>query len=118
MVLRLAFSMGGAAVAGGAAGTILSIAFSSIVSALTFFYTLLTVSLFVPLVVGLYVRRVRTTEALASTVAGTVVAGFLQLTTGGNGLAGMTPAMLGLGAALTAAIAAGAITRNRPVEMS
>ena len=107
-----------AAVVGGAAGTILSIAFSSIVSALTFFYTLLTVSLFVPLVVGLYVRRVRTSEALASTVAGTAVAGFLQLTTGGNGLAGMAPSMLGLGAALTAAVAAGVITRNRPVEIS
>jgi len=108
----------GAAVAGGTAGTILSIAFNSIVSALTFFYTLLTVSLFVPLVVGLYVRRIRTSEALASTVAGTAVAGFLQLTTDGNGLAGMTPSMLGLGAALTAAAIAGVITRNRPVEMS
>ena len=53
-----------AAVAGGVGGTALAIVLGTIVDALRIFYTLLTVSLFVPLIVGLYVRRVRTPEGL------------------------------------------------------
>ena len=101
-----------AAVTGGLAGTGLAIMFSSIVAALEIFYTLLTVSLFVPLVVGLYTGRVRTPEALASIAAGVATVGTVQLATGGDGLAGLTPAMLGLGAALVAMLAAMILTRQ------
>ena len=94
-----------AAVAGGVGGTALAIVSGSIVTALTVFYTLLAVSLFVPLIVGLYVQRVRAPEALASIGVGVAVVAVVEVAAGSEGLAGLTPAMLGLGAALTAMLA-------------
>ena len=105
-----------AAVAGGAGGTALAIVSGSIVTALSVFYTLLAVSLFVPLIVGLYVRRVRTPEALASIVAGVAVAALIQSIAGNSGIGGLIPATLGLGAALLAALAATVITGKTVVE--
>ena len=89
---------------------------NSIVSALGIFYTLLAVSLFVPLIVGLYVRRVRMPEALASIAAGVAVVGAVELTADGGGFGGVTPAMLGLGAALTAMLVAMVMTGNKTLE--
>ncbi len=103
-----------AAVAGGVAGTLLAILSSSIVDALGIFYTLLAVSLFVPVVVGLFVGRIGRTEALASIVCGVALVAAVQLGTGGAGMGGLTPAMIGLGGALGAAAVAAALTRNRP----
>ena len=103
----------GAAVAGGVGGTALAIVSGSIVDALGVFYTLLAVSLFVPLIVGLYVRRVRTPEAMASIGAGVAVVAVVQVATGSGGIAGLTPAMLGLGAALTAMLVVLAARRDR-----
>ena len=45
------------AVASGALGSRVAIALGGVVNALTIFYTLIGVSLFVPIVAGLYVRR-------------------------------------------------------------
>ena len=90
------------ALAGGAGGTVLAIVSGSIVEALSFFYTLLAVSLFVPLVVGLYSRRVKTPEAIASTASGVTVVAVVQVTAGGDGIGSFTPAILGLGASLVA----------------
>ena len=61
-----------AAVAGGVLGVLLSIYLSTIVQAMTVFYSLLGVSLFAPVVGGLYSKRAGTTEALAAITAGTV----------------------------------------------
>ena len=110
-VLRVAR---GAAVAGGAGGTALAIVSGSIVDALGIFYTLLAVSLFVPLIVGLYVRRIGTPEAIAGIAAGVTVVAVVQVTAGGGGVAGLTPAMLGLGAALLAALALMLLRPLRP----
>jgi SSS family solute:Na+ symporter len=60
----------GAALAGGVAGVVLAVQLQSVVSALTIFYSLLGVSLFVPVVAGLYVPRAGAPEALASIAAG------------------------------------------------
>jgi SSS family solute:Na+ symporter len=60
----------GAAVVGGAVGVLLAIVIPTVVAALTIFYSLLAVSLFVPVVGGLYSRRAGTPEALASIAAG------------------------------------------------
>ena len=103
-----------AAVAGGVGGTLLAIQFSSIVAALGIFYTLLAVSLFVPVIVGLYVGRVRTTEALVSIGAGVATVAAVQLSAGGGGVAGLTPAMIGLGAAGAAAAIASMVTNVGP----
>ena len=105
-----------AAVFGGVASMAIAMLSNSIVSALGIFYTLLAVSLFVPLIVGLYVRRVRMPEALASIAAGVAVVGAVELTADGGGFGGVTPAMLGLGAALTAMLVAMVMTGDKTLE--
>jgi SSS family solute:Na+ symporter len=60
----------GASVAGGAGGVLLALQLPTVIDALSIFYTLLGVSLFVPVLGGLYTRRPGTPEALASIVAG------------------------------------------------
>jgi SSS family solute:Na+ symporter len=91
-----------AAVTGGAAGVALAIVSPSVIDALSIFYTVLSVSLFVPVVAGLYVRRVETPEAAAAIAAGVATLLAAQLATGGRGWAGLTPALLGLLAAIMA----------------
>jgi solute:Na+ symporter, SSS family len=61
-----------AAVAGGVLGVLLSIYLSTIVQAMTVFYSLLGVSLFVPVVGGLYSKRAGSPEALAAIAAGVI----------------------------------------------
>jgi SSS family solute:Na+ symporter len=93
-----------AAVAGGGAGVALALVASTIIGTLQFFYSVMAVCLFVPLLGGLYVRRVGTTEALAATVAGMIAMLALQLGTEGQGVGALTPAMLGLATAVVTAL--------------
>ena len=58
------------AVVGGTLGVLLSIYLSAIVQAMTVFYSLLGVSLFVPVLGGLYSRRAGQAEALGSIAGG------------------------------------------------
>jgi SSS family solute:Na+ symporter len=99
-----------AAVAGGSLGVLLSIYLSTIVQAMTVFYSLLGVCLVVPVLGGLYVRRARQAEALAAIAAGVVVLLVVRF-----GVAGrypwLDPTVSGL---VAAAIAfAGAMLFNR-----
>ena len=104
-----------AAVCGGALGTSLAIVSESIAGALSFFYTLLTVSLFVPVIAGLYLRRLSAPEAVASIASGVTLAAVIQIASAGRGLAGLTPAMFGLGgAALGWAVVSVLKTRSAP----
>jgi SSS family solute:Na+ symporter len=59
-----------ASIGGGAAGIVLSVWLDTVIGALTIFYSLLVVTLFVPVVGGLYVRRAREADALAAVAAG------------------------------------------------
>jgi SSS family solute:Na+ symporter len=59
-----------AAVAGGAIGVLLSIWLQTVIGAITLFYSLLVVTLFVPVIGGLYVRRAQSREAMAAVAAG------------------------------------------------
>jgi len=59
-----------AAVAGGTLGIGLAVVLPSIIASLTIFYSLLSVSLFVPVVAGLHSRRAGVPEALAGIAAG------------------------------------------------
>jgi len=63
-----------AAVFGGGAAVALALGLPSVIGALSVFYTLLGVSLFVPLVVGLHSRRPGVPEAIAAIGAGVAVA--------------------------------------------
>jgi len=80
----------------GALGVGLALFSEDLVQTLSIFYALLGVSLFVPVVAGLYVRRTNTDAALAAIVGG--VGGLLvvQGATGGAGFGWLGPAPAGL----------------------
>jgi SSS family solute:Na+ symporter len=78
----------------------LAIVLGSVVDALRIFYTLLTVSLFVPILAGLYAPYASTLEAATSIACGVVAVIAIHVATGGRGFAGLTPDVLGVAAAL------------------
>ena len=59
----------------------------------------------------------RLRNALASIGAGVAVVVVVQLMAGADGVAGFTPAMIGISAALLAALGARMLTSNRPEEV-
>jgi SSS family solute:Na+ symporter len=87
-----------AAVAGGIGGVILAIQLQTVIGALGIFYSLLSVSLFVPVIGGLLTRRAGAPEALASMAAGIATLLSVTYTTGGLGYGLLNPNLLGLGA--------------------
>ncbi len=89
-----------AAVTGGILGTALAIFAASMASVLQLFYTLLTVSLFVPVLGGLYTRRVGPREAMGAIAGGVGSFVAVQVLATGERVLGMTPAMIGLLGAL------------------
>jgi solute:Na+ symporter, SSS family len=90
------------ALVSGVAGVLLALALGSILNALTIFYSLLSVSLFVPIVGGLYVKRTTTGAALAAIVVGVGVMLTIHVATGGRGWGVVTPPFGGLMAAIAA----------------
>jgi SSS family solute:Na+ symporter len=82
-----------------ALGVALAIALGSVVDALRIFYTLLTVSFFVPILAGLYAPHASTLEAGTSIACGIAAAVAAQFLTGGRGIAGLTPDVVGVVAA-------------------
>jgi SSS family solute:Na+ symporter len=99
----------------------LAIASGSIVDVLTIFYTLLGVTLFVPIVGGLYVARTTAREVWPAIAAGVGTMLLVQIATSGHGWGPMTPALGGLLAAIAAwvvslAVAAGLGARGARLE--
>jgi SSS family solute:Na+ symporter len=90
-----------AAVIGGVLGVLLSIYLSTIVAAMTVFYSLLGVSLFVPVVGGLYSRRAGTPEALSAIAAGVTTLLVVRFWVAGR-YAWLDPTLTGLVAATIA----------------
>jgi len=88
-----------AAVVCGAIAIALAIASPTIIGVIGVFYGLLGVSLFVPILAGLYSRRAGTPEALASIFAGISTMIAVQFVTDGGGVFGLTPALAGIVAA-------------------
>jgi SSS family solute:Na+ symporter len=78
----------------------LAIALGDVVNALTIFYTLLSVSLFVPILAGLYLPRATTKEAMSSIVCGVAAVLVIHSATGGQGIRGLTPALIGIATAV------------------
>ena len=89
------------ALGGGIAGVFMAIWLQTVIGALTIFYSLLVVTLFVPILGGLYVQRARERDALAA-----IAAGVLTLFVVRFGLAGrygwLDPTLAGLTAAAIA----------------
>jgi SSS family solute:Na+ symporter len=89
----------GAAVGGGVLGVALAIALPSVISALSVFYALLSVSLFVPVLAGIFSRKGGAPEALAAIAGGVVVLLFVHFSTDGQGFGVWSPSLLGVLAA-------------------
>ena len=88
------------AVMGGIAGVLLSIVLQTIIGALVVFYSLLVVTLFVPVLGGLYTRRAGTREALAAIAAGVVTLAVVRFWIARSPW--LDPALAGIGAAAAA----------------
>jgi SSS family solute:Na+ symporter len=84
------------AVAGGLAGTVLALWFGSILKALLVFYSLLVVTLFVPLVAGLYSARPTARAASAAMVLSVPATAAIHIATGGAGFGLLTPVAAGI----------------------
>jgi len=117
MVLKVAR---GAAIAGGTLGVMFAVVLSpTVIDALSIFYVLLGVCLFVPVVAGLYLKRVGTPEALAAIAAGVATMLATYLATGGRGFGLFSPALVGLvtGMVACALVAVGRRAYHRPPEV-
>jgi len=99
----------GAAVSAGVLGVAFAVSAPSVIANLTIFYTLLSVCLFVPILAGLFVPRVGTFEAASSIVVGVALTLFVQASTGGKGYGLLSPALIGIGAAVLTCVAASLI---------
>ncbi len=103
-----------ASVFGGSAAVIVAFLSKTVIDALSVFYTLVGVSLFVPIVAGLYMRRPRAVDALAAIAGGIVVVIAAHLWNGGEAIGTFTPAMCGLAAAVVAFAIAAAVLPGSP----
>lgn len=74
------------AVVAGIIGVGVAIVLPNIITALSIFYSLMSVSLTAPLLFGLFSKRPSTTAAFVSATAGVITAVFLQFGNGGKGL--------------------------------
>ena len=81
------------AVVAGMLGVGVALAAESVITALSIFYTLMGVGLFVPIIAGLYIRRAGSTEAIGAIIAGVGTVVVRQFVFGGEKLYGVTPAM-------------------------
>ena len=108
-VLRVARA---AAVAGGILGVSLALIQPTVLGALTMFYAVLSVSLFVPIVAGLFSRRGGVPEALASIGAGVAVLFTMRLDALSGSSRLLDPTLLGI-LASGAAFVLVAVVRSR-----
>ena len=104
-----------AAVVGGIGGVLLALQLKTIVDALAMFYSLLGVSLFVPVLAGLFWRRGGAPEAFASIGAGIGVLLIVHLATDGDGFGFLSENLAGLIAAGAAFVLVAALRGPRAV---
>ena len=91
-----------ASVVGGALAVLVAFVSKTIVDALSIFYTMIAVSLFIPVIAGLYLRRPKGVDALCAIAGGVLVVAVQQFGNGGAPIGVFTPAMSGLVAAAVA----------------
>ncbi len=80
----------------GALAALLAVVLETVYSALTIFYTLLTAALMLPLVVGLYSKKVQANAALAAMFVSVSVTFAVHFLTEGKGYASLPPAIFGI----------------------
>jgi SSS family solute:Na+ symporter len=84
------------ALIGGTLGYSLTFIFGTVLTSLKLFYAVLVVSLFVPILGGLYLPRAGSRAAFASIVVGITVLIGAYIITAGHGYAWMSPTLIGL----------------------
>jgi SSS family solute:Na+ symporter len=97
----------------GALGVAVALVAAGVIDALSIFYTIMGVSLFVPIVAGLATTRATTVDALAAIIAGIAIVGGLRVWNGGKPVGGWTPAMAGLAGAIVAYFVVQLVRRAR-----
>jgi solute:Na+ symporter, SSS family len=85
-----------AAIAGGVCGVGVALVYGSVRAAVSVFYSILTVTLFVPIVGGVYMRRAGRREGLASILVGVPVLAIVHMATAGRGFGVVSPALAGV----------------------
>jgi solute:Na+ symporter, SSS family len=91
-----------ASIVGGTLAVGVAFVSQTIIDALSIFYTMIAVSLFVPILAGLYWRRAKPLDALAAIAGGVIVVATMQIVRDGRPIGVFTPAMCGLVAAVLA----------------
>lgn len=84
------------AIVGGVIGFLLTFVFESVVSALTMFYSVMVVTLFTPILGGLFLPRAGRWGAVAAMLVGVTTLFVTHLATGGAGYGWAAPSFLGL----------------------
>ena len=114
-VLRVARA---AAVVGGVLGVSLALIQPTVLGALVLFYTVLSVSLFVPIIAGLFSRRGGVPEALASMGAGVAVLFTMRLDALSDSSRLLDPTLLGILASAAAFVLVAMVRRRAPSSPS
>jgi SSS family solute:Na+ symporter len=74
----------------------LAISLPTVISALKIFYTLISAALLLPLVAGLYTKRVSARAATVTMVVSVVVTFGLEVISGGQGISGVPSLVVGV----------------------
>lgn len=85
-----------ASVGAGVAGILLAIVLPSIIAAISIFYGLIAVALFVPVLAGLYSKRVLSSAAVSGIVCAIAATVFTIVATGGRGIGILSPQAVGI----------------------
>jgi SSS family solute:Na+ symporter len=89
------------AIACGVAGAMLGSFLPTVISALKIFYTLLAAALTLPLIAGLYTRKVEARSAILSMLVSVVVTFALELVSEGKGVLGVPSLIVGIAVGTT-----------------
>jgi SSS family solute:Na+ symporter len=114
-VLRVARA---AAIVGGVLGVALAIVQPTVLGALRLFYTMLSVSLFVPILAGLFTKHGGVPEALASIGAGVAVASIVLFGAPEGSSRLLDPTLLGILASAAAFVLVAVLRRESPSSPS
>lgn len=96
----------------GALAAALAVVLETVYSALTIFYTLLTAALMLPLVVGLYSKKVKANAALSAMFVSVGVTFAVHFFSAGNGYFSLPPAIFGITLGAIALLIVSAMTPN------
>jgi solute:Na+ symporter, SSS family len=103
-------------VAAGVLGILLAAILPSIIAAVSIFYSLIAVALFVPVIAGLYGRRVLSSAAITSIIAAITVTVIVRQLTGNEGYGIFSPAGIGIATAALTMLAFRLLHPRQPQE--